>query len=116
MIFGKKKRDKIRQNIIDNLTLCRLQGDLLAVEADIRDNAPKTANEEGGAFKKFVNVVITDIGNSFRRNNVEQLSVDRAKAQNQLKAFRAAHSEKEFEISRDTDSFARLRRNDLCHR
>ena len=43
MIFGKKKKEKIRQNIIDNLTLCRLQGDLLAVEAAIRDNAPKTA-------------------------------------------------------------------------
>ena len=107
MIFGKKKREKIRQNIIDNLTLCRMQGDLLAVEAAIRDNAPKTASEEGGAFKKFVNSVITDIGNSVRRNNVEELSVDRAKAQNALKAFRSAHSEKEFDISRDNDDFAK---------
>ena len=107
MIFGKKKREKIRQNIIDNLTLCRLQGDLLAVEAAIRDNAPKTASEEGRAFKKFVNGVINDITNSIRRSNVEELSVDRAKAQNALKAFRAAHSEKEFEISEDTEKFAK---------
>ncbi|MBQ7343819.1 MAG: hypothetical protein IJW53_03530 [Clostridia bacterium] len=105
MIFGKKKRERIRQNIIDNLTLCRLEGDLLAVEAAIRDNAPKEASEEGGAFKRFVNGVINDINNSFRRQNVEGLSVDKAKAGEALKAFRAAHSEKELELSRDTEKF-----------
>ncbi len=105
MIFGKKKRERIRQNIIDNLTLCRLEGDLLAVEAAIRDNAPKVASEDGGAFKRFVSGVINDINNSFRRQNVEGLSVDKAKAEEALKAFRAAHSEKELELSRDTEKF-----------
>jgi cupin superfamily acireductone dioxygenase involved in methionine salvage len=107
MIFGKKKRKQIRQNIVDNLTLCRIEGDLLAVEAAIRDNAPKEANEEGGAFKKFFNGMINDINNSFRRQNVEELSVDKAKAQEALKAFRAAHSKNNFEISRDTEKFGK---------
>lgn len=107
MILGKKKKKQIRQNIIDNLTLCRLEGDLLAVEAAIRDNAPKSANEEGGAFKRFINGVITDINNTFRKQNVEELSVDKARAQEALRVFRAAHSEKGLEISRDTEKFGK---------
>lgn len=105
MTFGKRKKEKIRQNIVDNLTLCRLEGDLMAVEAAIRDNAPKAANEEGGAFRKFVNGVITEINNSIRRMNTQELSVDRAKAQNALEAFRASHSEKELELSKDLEKF-----------
>ncbi len=105
MIFGKRKREKIRQNIIDNLTLCRLEGDLLAVEAAIRDNAPKTTPDEGGPIKKFINGVITEISNSIKRLNTQELSVDKAKAQSALKAFRAAHTDADFAISQDTEKF-----------
>ena len=105
MIFGKRRRERIKQNITDNLTLCRLEGDLLAVEAAIRDNAPRTSPEEGGPIKRFINNVINDLNNSVRRFNTQELSVDRAKAQNALKAFRSEHSTKDFEISEDVEGF-----------
>ena len=98
MIFGKRKKEYIKQNITDNLTLCRLEGDLLAVEAAIRDNAPKAYETEGGRFKKFVNEIMTEIGNMARSVNVRELSVDKEKARKAVQIFRASHSEKELEI------------------
>lgn len=105
MTFGKRKRERIRQNVIDNLTLCRLEGDLLAVEAAIRDNAPTSPSEEGGRLKRFINGVINDINNSVRRVNVERLSVDKEKAKRALAAFKASHSEKELALASDTEKF-----------
>lgn len=105
MIFGKRKKEKIRQNIIDNLTLQRLEGDLYAVEAAIRDNAPKTASNEGGRIKRFINEVITEISNTVKRINTQELSVDKDKAKKALMEFRASHFEKDFEISQDTEKF-----------
>lgn len=105
MIFGKRKKEYIKQNILDNLTLCRLEGDLLAVEAAIRDNAPKTYETEGGRFKKFVNEIMTEIGNMARSVNVRELSVDKEKARKAVQIFRASHSEKELELSKNTDEF-----------
>ena len=54
--FGQSKEIN-KQNIIDNLKLCRLEGDLLAVEAAIRDNAPKSAPtaEDGNTLKRIMN-------------------------------------------------------------
>ena len=51
--------------------------------------------------------MINDIGNSFRRQNVQELSVEKAKAEEALKAFRAAHDEKDLEISQDTEKFGK---------
>lgn len=107
MIFGKRKREKIRQNIIDNLTLCRLEADLYAVEAAIRDNEPKAANDEGGCVKRFINGIINDINNTARRFATRELSVDREKARKALSDFRAQHSAKEFDISRNAEEFSK---------
>lgn len=106
MIFNKRKQEKIRQNIIDNLTLCRLEGDLLAVEAAIRDNQPQTANsEEGGIFKKFFGNLFCEINNMTRAANVRELSVDKEKAIEAVKKFRATHSESDLELCKNIEEF-----------
>lgn len=106
MIFNKRKKERIRQNIIDNLTLCRLEGDLLAVEAAIRDNQPQTANsEEGGIFKKFFGNLFCEINNMTRAANVRELSVDKEKAIEAVKKFRATHSESDLELCKNIEEF-----------
>ena len=106
MIFNKRKKERIRQNIIDNLTLCRLEGDLLAVEAAIRDNAPKAEAEvEGGRIKKFVSGLMTELGNAVRAANVRELSVDKEKAIEAVSAFRASHTDSNLELSKNTEEF-----------
>ena len=107
MSFGKRKKEKIRQNIIDNLTLARLEGDLLAVEAAIRDNAPKVQSEEGGPVRRFLNTVINDIGNTVRRYNTQELSVDKENAQSALREYRARFNPKELKLADDQDEFRR---------
>ena len=106
MIFNKRKQEKIRQNILDNLTLCRLEGDLLAVEAAIRDNQPQnTVSEEGGAIKKFFSGIVNEINNMTRAANVRELSVDKEKAINAVKSFRAAHTDSELDLCKNTEEF-----------
>ena len=105
MIFGKRKKEKIKQNIIDNLTLCRLEGDLLAIEAAIRDHSPKTTPESSGHIRHFINEIITKISNKIKRINTQELSVKKEKAQNALWDFRSAHSADDFKISKDADEF-----------
>ena len=103
----KRKREKIRQNILHNLTLCRLNGDLLAVEAAIRDNAPKVVEPEadGNRFKKFVTGIVNELGNKARAANVRELSVDKEAAEDAIKSFRTAHSEYDLSLSEDTEKF-----------
>ena len=106
MIFNKRKKERIRQNIIDNLTLCRLEGDLLAVEAAIRDNAPKTETEiDGGRLKRLVSGLMTELGNAVRAANVRELSVDKEKAIAAVSAFRASHKDSNLELSRNIEEF-----------
>lgn len=105
MIFGKRKKEKIKQNIIDNLTLCRLEGDLLAVEAAIRDHSPKITPESDGRIRHFINEIITKISNRIKKINTQELSVKKEKAQNALWDFRSAHSADDFKISKDADEF-----------
>ena len=105
MIFGKRKRERIKKTIIDNLTLCRLEGDLLAVEASIRDYAPKAASEEANPIKRFINGIINDISNTARSYMSKELAVDRERAQKALKDFRDAHDPKDLELSKDTAAF-----------
>ena len=105
MIFGKRKREKIRQNIIDNLTLCRLNGDLLAIEAAIRDNAPTAASDEGGIVKKFITGIFSDISNAAKAYNVRELSVKKEEAKEAIASFRASHSASDLKISENTDEF-----------
>ena len=106
MIFNKRKKEKIKQNILDNLTLCRLKGDLLAVEASIRDNAPKSEpEEEGGTFKRIFNGIINEINNAARTINTRELSTDKEKAKTAVNAFRAKYSENELRLSEDIEAF-----------
>ena len=105
MIFGKRKREKIKRNIIDNLTYCRLQGDLYAVEASIRDNAPKEKKEEGGVIRKFVNEIINEFTNAAKRVITRELTVDKEKAKTALEKFRTEHKDTDLSISQDTEKF-----------
>ena len=106
MIFNKRKQEKIRQNIIDNLTLCRLEGDLLAVEAAIRDNQPQiTVVEEGGMFKKIFSGIFNEINNMTRAANVRELSVDKELAANAVKNFRAAHTDSNLDLCKNPEEF-----------
>ena len=106
MIFNKRKKEKIRQNIIDNLTLCRLEGDLLAVEAAIRDNAPKAEPEvEGNRIKKFVAGLVNDLSNTVRAATVRELSVDKEKAKAAITAFSASHVDSNLDLCKNPDEF-----------
>ena len=100
MIFGKRKKEKIRQLVIDNLTLCRLEGDRLAIEAQIRDNQPKSApSPEGSVLKRFFESVKNEIGNSIKRINVQELSSRRDKAEKAISEFRATHNERDLVLA-----------------
>ena len=105
MIFVKRKREKIRQIITDNLTLCRLNGDLLAIEAAMRDNAPTAANEDGGPVKRFINGFFNDLSNAAKSLNVRELSIDKEKAKDAISEFRRTHSESDLKMSEDLDAF-----------
>lgn len=106
MIF-KRKREKVKEIIMNNLTYCRLKGDLLAVEASIRDSAPRTVYEDGSAVKRFINGIINEINNAARTLTVHELSVDKARAERALASFRACHSEKELALSENTEELKR---------
>ena len=105
MTFGKRKREKTKRTVATNLTYCRLLGDLYAVEASIRDNAPKTPNDEGGTIRRFINKIINDVNNAVRRYNTTSLTVDREKARRALDEFRAEHSGNELKMSENADEF-----------
>ena len=106
MTFGKRKRERIKQNIATNLTYCRLQGDLYAVEAALRDNEPKVVIDEGGPIRRLINKIINDVNNTARRCNTYALTADKAMAMKALDAFRAEHSASELKLSENTDEFA----------
>ena len=84
----KKKSARIKQRIIDNLTLCRLQGDLYAVEASIRDNVPRAPKEEINTVKKFLNGLRAEIDNTIKRFNTIELSIDKEYAKKLAKQMK----------------------------
>ena len=125
--FFKRKRAKAffghskeidKQTVIDNLKLCRLEGDLLAVEAAIRDNAPKSnvTAEDGGTLKRIMNGmsgIITEIGNAARTFTVRELSVDREKAKEAIKNFREEHKDCDFSLSENIGELRKYIDNSL---
>lgn len=103
MTFKNRKKERIQKKVMDNLTYCRLEGDLLAVEASIRDNAPKEIRYEGSKIKIFIGKIINDINNAAKRYNTVCLSQDKEKAKAALDAFLKEHSEKELKLSGDAE-------------
>ena len=104
MIIGKHRKEKIRQNITDNLTLCRLQGDLLAVEAAIRDHAPRSApTDDPNRVRRFINGIINEITNAAKSISVRDLDAEREMAKEAIKSFLATHNEKELALAKNTD-------------
>ena len=105
MTFGKRKRERIKRHIIDNLTLCRLRGDKLDIEASMRDYAPKEASAEGGAFKRFVNGILNDLGNAARSYISKDFAAERDLADKALSEFIAEHKGCDFSISENPEEF-----------
>ena len=103
----KKRKTRIKQNITDNLTLCRLKGDLFAVEANIREtNHKATPSDEGSRVKKFINGILNEITNATKSFTSEKESnYDRDRAQNAIKSFRLAHDQKDLAISEKPEEF-----------
>ena len=108
----KRKRNRIRQTIITNLTYARMQGDLFAIDAAIRDNdtkimqnsaASESQAEDMGAFKKIWNGIKTEIGNSLKKMNAMELAAKRDRAQTALNSFKSAHTEKELRLGNDPE-------------
>ena len=107
--FGQNKEIS-KQNIIDNLKLCRLEGDLLAVEAAIRDRAPKSApiSDDGSTIKRIMNGmsgIITEIGNAARTFTVRELSVDKERAREAINRFRDEHKDSDLSLSENISEF-----------
>ena len=109
----KRKRNRIRQTIITNLTYARMQGDLLAIEAAIRDNDAKAKEEERTAaesmqemtlWQKFWNGVKAEYRNSLKRISAIELADKRERATRDLDAFKSAHSEKELRLGADPEA------------
>lgn len=108
MIIGKHRKEKIRQNITDNLTLCRLQGDLLAVEAAIRDHAPRSAPmDDQNCVRRFINGILNEITNAAKSISVRDLDAEREMAKEAIKSFLATHNEKELALAKNTDELRR---------
>lgn len=103
----KRRKARIKQNIMDNLTLCRLKGDLFAVEANVREVPHKTIpNDDGNRVKKFFNGILNEITNATKSFTAEkEIKYDRDKAQNAIKSFRMAHDQKELAISEKPEEF-----------
>lgn len=109
----KRRRQKIRQKIMTNLTYARMQGDLLAIEAAIRDNDAKAKEEERTAaesmqemslWRKFWNGVKTEISNSLKRISAIELADKRERAKMELDTFKSAHSKKELRLGSDPEA------------
>lgn len=108
----RRRRNKIRQQIITNLTYARMQGDLLAIDAAIRDNDTKmmqsgAAESQGqatGAFRKFWNGIKREIGNSLKKMSAMELASDRDRAQMDLNAFKSVHTPKELKLGDDPEA------------
>jgi hypothetical protein len=77
----------------------------MAVEASIRENAPRSAEDEGGRVKKFINGIINEINNAARAMTVRELSVDKEKAKEAIASFTAAHSSSDLRLADNTDEF-----------
>lgn len=97
--------ENIKKSVISNLTYCRLQADVYAVEADIADNQPLAAGEEKGIVKKFLNAITTEVQNEIRKKNVQELTVDRQAAIYALSAFEGRHAQKQLALAQDREKF-----------
>ena len=92
---------------MDNLTLCRLKGDLFAVEANVRETAYKaTPSDDGSRVKKFINGILNEITNATKSFTAEKESnYDKDRAQNAIKSFRLAYDPKDLAISEKPEEF-----------
>ena len=103
----KRRKARIKQNIMDNLTLCRLKGDLFAVEANVRETPYKaTPSDDGSRVKKFINGILNEITNATKSFTAEKESnYDKDRAQNAIKSFRLAYDPKDLAISEKPEEF-----------
>lgn len=88
------KRDKLLQQVKDNLTHHRLKADLAAIEGEIYENQPR----DFGASQNFFDKVITDFKNEIRRDVVGVLTMEKKAAQDALAAFEKSHDQKQLSL------------------
>lgn len=91
------KRDKLLQQVKDNLTHHRLKADLAAIEGEIYENQPR----DFGTSQNFFDKVITDFKNEIRRDVVGVLTMEKKAAQDALAAFEKSHDQKQLALLAD---------------
>ena len=84
------RKDRLLQQVKDNLTYHRLKSDLAAVEGEIYENQPSFPSAPQNFFER----VVTDLKNEIRKDVVSTLTSEKAAAKDALAAFEKAHSAK----------------------
>ncbi len=102
MIFFKKRQNE-RELIEACLRKIRLEADLLAVEARLRECEPKEAKKEGTFFRKIVDNVAVTLGNEVRRVNTVELSTKREKARSAINTFCEENASLDLSLSESYD-------------
>lgn len=110
----KRRKQRIRETVMTSLAFARMQADLYAIEAAIRDNAIKAAEEsesDTGAEKtpisvvrKFWSTLKTEINNSLKKISAPELEAKKGRAQAALTAFKEAHAEKDLALGNDPEA------------
>lgn len=90
------KRDKLLQQVKDNLTHHRLKADLAAVEGEIYENQPRASTAQN-----FFDKVMTDFKNEIRKDVVGALTIEKKAAQDALAAFEKSHDRKQLALLAD---------------
>ncbi len=88
------KRDKLLQQVKDNLTHYRLKADLAAVEGEIYENQPCLS----GATQNIFERVVTDFKNEIRKDVVSALTSEKKAAKDALIAFEKTHNQKDLQL------------------
>ncbi|MBQ8292160.1 MAG: hypothetical protein IJX88_06635 [Clostridia bacterium] len=101
---NQKRKAHITKKLMDNLTYCRLQGDLFAVETAMNENQPLESTFVGkNIFEKLFNSVKNSVENEYRRYTIQELTVKRQSALNALAAYEASHKRNALALSKNIE-------------
>ena len=96
-----RERTTIKKMLMDNLTYCRLQADVAAIETEIAENQPLSQTDEGGFWRKLYNKTRVTVHNGLRKLTADELEKEAYFAKAELKRFESEHTEKQLALAKN---------------
>lgn len=94
-----KKQDHIKGIAVANLTYCRLNADLAAVELELTNSQPVQETTSAHWWKKMLQIVRNAMDNELRKKTSEDLLKEKSKAEAELARFESEHDFKKLSLS-----------------